>query len=66
MFEYDEDPGAVDTYGQSIAVLQVKPKGLLAQLDWEVLGSTSGTDYTLSAVNTRGMSLDELVYKGNI
>ena len=66
MFEYDEDPGAVDTYGQSIAVLQVKPKGLLAQLDWEVLGSTSGTDYTLCAVNTRGFSLDELVYKGNI
>lgn len=65
-FEYDQDPGAVDTYGRSIAVLQVKPKGLLAQLDWEVTSSTSGTDYVLSAVNTRGFSLDELVYKGNV
>ncbi len=61
--EYGEDPGEIKTYGKSVAVLTVKPKGLLAQLDWEVLGSTAGTDYILSAVNTRGRALDELIIK---
>jgi len=62
-FQYDEDPGEVNSYGKSIAVLEVKPKGLLAQLDWEVVGNTIGTDYILSAVNTKGTALDDLVLK---
>lgn len=62
-YQYDADPGVVNTYGKSIAVLQVKPRGLLAQLDWEVVSETVNTDYILSAANTRGFSLDELVLK---
>lgn len=61
--QYGEDPGEIKSYGKSVAVLTIKPKGLLAQLDWEVVGETSGTDYTLSAVNTRGRALDELIIK---
>lgn len=60
---YDEDPGNIETFGKSVAVLRLKPKGLLAQLDWEVIGNTPGTDYLLSAVNTKGFSLDDLVLK---
>lgn len=62
-FQYDSDPGEVNTYGKSVAVLQIKPKGLVAQLDWEVVGDTAGTDYILSAVNTKGYALDDLVLK---
>jgi len=62
-FQYDEDPGEVNTYGRSVAVLKVKPKGLLAQLDWEVTADTAGSDYYLSAVNTRGFALDQLILK---
>lgn len=60
---WDEDPGEVNTYGKSVAVLNIKPKGLLAQLDWEVVSSSSGTDYILSAVNTKGFALQDLVLK---
>jgi hypothetical protein len=62
-FQYDEDPGEVNTFGKSVAVLEIRPKGLLNQLAWEVVGETAGTDYILSAVNTRGHNLDELVLK---
>lgn len=62
-FQYDEDPGVVDSYGKSVAVLEVKPKGLVNQLDWEVLGATAGTDYILSAIRTKGTALDHLVLK---
>jgi hypothetical protein len=61
--QYGEDPGQIRTYGRSVAVLEIKPKGLLAQLDWEVVGETGGTDYILSAVNTKGFALDDLVLK---
>ena len=61
--QYGEDPGIVNVFGISVAVLEVKPKGLLAQMDWEVTASTAGTDYMLSAVNTRGFALDELVLR---
>jgi len=60
---YGQDVGEVKSYGKSIAVLKVKPKGLLAQLDWEVIADTAGSDYILSAVNTRGIALDELILK---
>jgi hypothetical protein len=61
--EYDEDPGQINTYGKSIAVLEIRPKGLINQLAWEVVGETVNTDYTLSAVRTKGDSLDHLVLK---
>jgi hypothetical protein len=60
---YGEDPGIVNVFGKSVAILEVKPKSLLAQLDWEVTANTAGTDYILSAVNTRGFALDELVLR---
>ena len=63
-WKYGDDPGTVDTYGKSVAVLQVKPKGLLAELGWEIVADTAGTDYTLSSVRTKGQSLDDLVLKG--
>jgi hypothetical protein len=58
-----DDVGDVDSYGKSVAVLQIKPKGLLAELGWEVIAETSNSDYLLSAVNTRGIALDQLVLK---
>ena len=61
---YDDDPGAIDTFAKSIAVLRVRPKGLLNQLDWEILTENIGCDYTLSSVTTRGAANTDLVYKG--
>ena len=62
-YEYDADPGQINSYGKSIAVLNVKPKGLLNQLSWSVVGEGSGTDYILSSVTSRGWSSDELIMK---
>lgn len=56
-----DDPGTINTFGKSVAVLRIKPKGLLAQLSWEIIGETAGTDYIGSAVNTRGHALDNLI-----
>ena len=61
--EYGEEAGTINTYGTSATVLRIKPKGLLNQLSWEVIGDTAGTDYILSAVNTKGFALDDLVIK---
>ena len=61
--QYGEDVGDINVFGRSIAVLEVKPKGLLAQMDWEVTADTAGTDYILSAVNTRGFALDQLILR---
>lgn len=63
LYKYGDDPGEIRTFGKSISVLEIKPKGLLAQLDWEVVGDTAGTDYILSSVNTKGTALDDLVLK---
>lgn len=63
LFQYDADPGVVDSYGKGVAVLEVRPKGLVNQLDWEILSETLGTDYILSAVRTKGHALDHLVLK---
>jgi hypothetical protein len=63
VYQYGEDPGEVNSYGKSVAVLEVRPRGLINQLAWEVLGSTQGTDYILSAVRTKGFALDHLVLK---
>lgn len=61
--DFDEDPGVVSEYGKSVSVLKIKPRGLLAQLDWEVTADQSGTDFILSAVRTKGFALDQLVLK---
>lgn len=64
-YQYGDDPGSVTVFGSSLAVLRIKPKGLLAQEDWEVIGNGTGTDYILSAVNTKGFALDDLVLRTN-
>lgn len=63
-YKYGDDPGNIDSYGKSVAVLEIKPKGLLAQEGWEVVSETIGSDYILSAVRTKGFALDHLVLKG--
>jgi len=60
---YDEAPGTISTYGKSVAILRIKPKGLLNQLDWEITANTAGTDYIHSTTNTKGFSLDDLVLR---
>lgn len=60
-YKYGDDPGDISSYGKSIAVLQIKPKGLLAELGWELIGDTAGTDYILSASNVKGFALEDLV-----
>ena len=60
----DDILGGVTSFAQSISVLTVKPKGLLAQMDWESVAETAGTDYFLSAVNTRGTGSEDLIYRG--
>lgn len=63
-YQYGDDIGNVNSFAQSVAVLHVRPKGLLNQEDWEILGSTAGTDYSLSAVSTRGTANLDLIYQG--
>jgi hypothetical protein len=53
-YMYGDDPGVVNTFGKSVAVLQIKPKGQLNQLAWEIVSETIGSDCIVSAVNTRG------------
>lgn len=62
-YRYGDDPGNIVAFGASVAVLKVKPKGLLAQLEWEIVANTTNTDYILSAVNTKGFALDDLVLR---
>lgn len=64
LYRYGDDPGSIDSFGKSLAVLKIKPKGLLNQLDWEIITEDSGCDYFLSAVNTRGVGRNQLIYKG--
>lgn len=60
-YKYGDDPGNVSTYGKSVSVLEIKPSGLLNELGWEVVASTVNADYILSAVNTKGFALEDLV-----
>jgi len=60
---YDEDPGQINSYGKSVAVLRIKPKGLLNQISWDVGAATAGSDYTLSTVTSRGWYSEELIMK---
>jgi hypothetical protein len=63
-FKYGDDIGTVDTFANSVAVLQVRPKGLLNQEDWEIVCDTAGADYILSSVATRGTANTDLIYRG--
>jgi hypothetical protein len=60
---YDEDPGSIGTFGKSIGLLTITPRGLLAQESWELLGEDAGTDYILSSVRTRGWYSEDLTMK---
>lgn len=61
---YGDDPGAIDTFAKSIAVLHLRPKGLLNQEDWEIITEEANCDYVLSSVATRGTANLDLIYKG--
>jgi hypothetical protein len=63
-YQYGDDPGQINSYAKSLAVLQVKPKGLLNQLDWELVTQDANCDYYLSSVNTRGIGHPDLIYNG--
>ncbi len=63
-YRYGDGVGEIDSFGKSMAVLRLKPKGLLNQLDWEIVTEEANCDYFLSAVNTRGIGHKDLIYKG--
>lgn len=63
-YQYGQDIGSVESYSSSLAVLHVRPKGLLNRLDWEVVTQSANCDYLLSAVSTRGLNNVDLVYQG--
>ncbi len=63
-YQYGDDVGEIDTFGKSSAVLKTKPKGLMNQLDWEVITEDENCDYFLSAVNTRGIAHPDLIFNG--
>ena len=63
-YQYGDDPGEVTVYSTDVAVLHVRPKGLLNQLDWEVITDTGSCDYLLSSVSTRGASNNDLIFAG--
>ncbi|MDB5177453.1 MAG: hypothetical protein JWN75_1121 [Candidatus Saccharibacteria bacterium] len=62
-YRYGDDVGEIRSYAQSVTVVTLKPKGLLNQLDWEVITQDANCDYYLSAVNTRGIGSDNLILK---
>lgn len=61
---YDDDPGEINLLARSIAVLHLRPRGLLNQEDWEVVTTAANCDYYLSSVSTRGTANLDLIYKG--
>lgn len=63
-YQYGDDVGAIDSFGKSIAVLKIRPKGLLNQLEWEIITEEANCDYFLSSVNTRGIAHNNLIYNG--
>jgi hypothetical protein len=63
-YQYGDDPGEIASFGKDIAVLHIRPKGLINQLEWEVITETANCDYLLSSVNTRGIANEDLIYKG--
>lgn len=63
-YRFGDDVGEIDSFGKSLAVLKIKPKGLLNQLDWEIVTEEANCDYFLSTVNTRGIGHQNLIYQG--
>lgn len=63
-YQYGDDVGEIDSFGKSVAVLRIKPKGLLNQLEWEIVTEDANCDYYLAAVNTRGIVHINLIYNG--
>lgn len=63
-YQYGDDPGAIDTFGKSSAVLRIKPRGLLNQIEWEIITEDENCDYYLSSVNTRGIAHPDLIFNG--
>jgi len=63
-YRYGDEPGTIGTFAKSVAVLDIRPKGLLNQEDWELVTTQAGCDYLLSAVSTRGTANIDLVYSG--
>lgn len=63
-YKWGDDPGAVTSFGKSLALLKVRPKGLIVQLDWEIITETANCDYYLGTVNTRGIGHPDLIYNG--
>ena len=63
-YQYGDDPGQIQVFAKSSAVLKTKPKGLLNQLSWEIITQGANCDYYLSSVNTRGTGHTNLIYKG--
>lgn len=61
-YQYGDDVGQIDTFAKSVAVLHVRPKGLLNQEDWEIITEDANCDYLGSSVSTRGMANLDLVY----
>lgn len=61
---YGDDVGQIARISSSISVLHVRPKGLLNQLDWEIITETANCDYLLSGISTRGTANIDLIYKG--
>lgn len=59
---YGDDVGQINTFANSVAVLHIRPKGLLNQEDWEIIGENAGTDYLLSSVSTRGTANLDLIF----
>lgn len=63
-YQYGDDIGSVDVFATSVAVLRVKPKGLMNQEDWEIITEDGGCDYIFSAAVTRGMANMDLIFQG--
>lgn len=63
-YMYGDDPGAISNFGKPMAILKVRPKGLINQLDWEIITEDANCDYYLSTVNTRGIGHPDLIYNG--
>lgn len=62
-YMYGDDPGEVNSFGKSVHVMNLKPKGLINQLGWYIIGETMGTDYTLSSASTHGWYSEDLILK---
>ena len=63
-YQYGDAVGQIQSFANSIAVLDTEPKGLVNQDDWEIITEDANCDYLLSSVNTRGVSSVDLVYQG--